>query len=256
MKLSVVIVSYNVKYYLEQCLLSLQRALSTIDSEVIVVDNHSKDGSCEYLREKFSDVQFIASRHNLGFARANNLAIKKCKGKYVLLLNPDTVVGEDTLIHAVDFMDKHADAGAVGVGMLHVDGTVAMESRRGIPSPMTAFYKMIGLCNRFPKSKRFGKYYMSYLPWDKPCEIEIVSGAFCLLRKEALDKVGLLDEDFFMYGEDIDLSYRILKGGYHNYYIPEQILHYKGESTEKSSFRYVHVFYGAMFIFFKSILVL
>jgi GT2 family glycosyltransferase len=251
MKLSVVIVSYNVKYYLEQCLFSLQRALSTIDSEVIVVDNHSKDGSCEYLREKFSDVQFIASRHNLGFARANNLAIKKCKGKYVLLLNPDTVVGEDTLIHAVDFMDKHADAGAVGVEMLHVDGTVAMESRRGIPSPMTAFYKMIGLCNRFPRSKRFGKYYMSYLPWDKPCEIEIVSGAFCLLRKEALDKVGLLDEDFFMYGEDIDLSYRILKGGYHNYYIPEQILHYKGESTEKSSFRYVHVFYGAMFIFFK-----
>lgn len=126
--------------------------------------------------------------------------------------------------------------------MIGATGQVAMESRRGLPSPMVAFYKMMGFCARWPKSKVFGRYYMGYLPWDEPAQIEVVSGAFCMLRRQAIEKVGLLDEDFFMYGEDIDLSYRILKGGFHNYYLPVDILHYKGESTEKSSFRYVHVF--------------
>jgi len=251
MKLTVVIVSYNVCDYLQQCLISLRRALKNVDAQVVVVDNHSKDDTVERLRKKFHEVQFISSNHNLGFSKANNLAIKQSNGQYVLLLNPDTIVGESVIDQCLTFMDSHPKAGGLGVQMLKADGSKANESRRGLPTPMTAFYKMSGLCSRFPKSRRFGKYYMGYLSWDEAAEIEVVSGAFFMLRREALDKVGLLDEDYFMYGEDIDLSYRLLKGGWQNWYLPAKILHYKGESTVKSSFRYVHVFYEAMLIFFK-----
>lgn len=269
LKLSVIIVNYNVKYYLDQCISSVLRAFevmkktSSSDSsvneevaEIIVVDNHSADGSVDYLEKRYPQmlypmVRFVRSAHNLGFARANNIAIRQSRGEYVLLLNPDTIVGEDTLKASVDFMDAHEDAGAVGVRMLGAQGRRAMESRRGLPTPMVSFFKMLGFCNRWPHHRLFGKYYMGYLPWDEPCQIEVVSGAYCMLRRKALDEVGLLDEDFFMYGEDIDLSYRVLKGGYHNYYLPVDILHYKGESTQKSSFRYVHVFYEAMLIFFR-----
>lgn len=251
MKLTVVIVNYNVRHYLYQCLSSLNRALQGIEAEVFVVDNHSKDGSVKALQRDFPNVSFIALNHNLGFAKANNIAIRQAKGEYVLLLNPDTIVGEGVLHDCLDFMQGHENAGAVGVKMLSADGAKAMESRRGLPTPMTAFYKFTGLCRRMPKSKRFGKYYMSYLSWEEAQEIEVVSGAFCLLSHRALQKAGLLDETFFMYGEDIDLSYRLLKAGFQNFYLPAEILHYKGESTEKSSFRYVHVFYEAMLIFFK-----
>ena len=251
MKLTVIIVSYNVKYYLEQCLDSLYKAIDGVEAEIYVVDNHSKDNSVEYLQERFHNVNFIACNHNMGFARANNIAINRTEGEYILLLNPDTIVGESTIKKSLNFMDSHKTAGALGVQMLKCNGEIAMESRRGLPTPLTAFYKMCGLCSKYPKSKRFGKYYMSYLPWDKPEQIEVISGAYCFIRREALDKAGTLDEDFFMYGEDIDLSYRILKQGYTNWYLPTQILHYKGESTQKSSFRYVHVFYEAMLIFFK-----
>ena len=269
LKLSVIIVNYNVKYYLDQCIRSVLRAFevmkkaSSSDSsvneevaEIIVVDNHSADGSVDYLEKRYPQmlypmVRFVRSAHNLGFARANNIAIRQSRGEYVLLLNPDTIVGEDALKASVDFMDVHEDAGAVGVRMLGAQGRRAMESRRGLPTPMVSFFKMLGFCNRWPHHRLFGKYYMGYLPWDEPCQIEVVSGAYCMLRRKALDEVGLLDEDFFMYGEDIDLSYRVLKGGYHNYYLPVDILHYKGESTQKSSFRYVHVFYEAMLIFFR-----
>ena len=251
MKLTVVIVNYNVRYYVEQCLRSLQRALANVDAQVYVVDNHSKDDSVALLQPLFPDVHFVASNHNLGFARANNIAIRQTESDYVLLLNPDTIVAEDTIARCVEFMDAHPDAGVVGVKMLTTTGKPALESRRAVPSPMVSFYKMTGLCARFPKSRRFGRYYLGYLPWDQPVEIEVASGAFSLLRREAIDKVGLLDEDFFMYGEDIDLSYRLLKGGYRNWYLPQRILHYKGESTKKSSFRYVHVFYEAMLIFFR-----
>lgn len=251
MKLTVIIVNYNVKFFVEQCLDSLERALDGIDSEVFVVDNHSSDGSIEYLKPRFPKVIFIESNHNLGFARANNIAIRQAEGQYVLLLNPDTFVGEQTIKQAIEFMDQHPKAGGAGVKMFNTDGTKALESRRGLPTPLTSFYKMCGLCSKFPESRRFGKYYMGYLSWDKPERIDIISGAFCLMRKEALDKAGHLDEDFFMYGEDIDLSYRLLKAGYDNWYLPLPILHYKGESTHKSSFRYVHVFYQAMLIFFK-----
>ncbi len=251
MKLSVVIVNYNVKYYLGQCLESLRRALKGIEAEVIVVDNHSHDDSVAYLRSRFPEVHFIASAHNLGFACGNNIAIRQSKGEYVLLLNPDTVVGEDAIRASVAFMDSHPGAGAHGVQMLNDCGERAPESRRGLPSPMVSFYKMAGLCKHFPQSDRFAHYYMGSLSWDVPGQIEVVSGAYCFLRKSALDRVGLLDEDFFMYGEDVDLSYRLLKGGFENWYLPVRILHYKGESTQKSSFRYVHVFYDAMLIFFR-----
>lgn len=258
LKLSVIIVNYNVKYYLDQCIRSVLRAFGEMKTpaEIIVVDNHSADGSVDYLEQRYPQmlypmVRFVRSAHNLGFARANNIAIRQSRGEYVLLLNPDTIVGEDTLKASVDFMDAHEDAGAVGVRMLGAQGRRAMESRRGLPTPMVSFFKMLGFCNRWPHHRLFGKYYMGYLPWDEPCQIEVVSGAYCMLRRKALDEVGLLDEDFFMYGEDIDLSYRVLKGGYHNYYLPVDILHYKGESTQKSSFRYVHVFYEAMLIFFR-----
>lgn len=258
LKLSVIIVNYNVKYYLDQCIRSVLRAFEEMNTpaEIIVVDNHSADGSVDYLEQHYPQklfpmVRFVRSAHNLGFARANNIAIRQSRGEYVLLLNPDTIVGEDVLKASVDFMDVHEDAGAVGVRMLGAQGRRAMESRRGLPTPMVSFFKMLGFCNRWPHHRLFGKYYMGYLPWDEPSQIEVVSGAYCMLRRKALDEVGLLDEDFFMYGEDIDLSYRVLKGGYHNYYLPVDILHYKGESTQKSSFRYVHVFYEAMLIFFR-----
>ena len=251
MKLTVIIVNYNVKHYLYQCLDSLYRAVKDLEAEVYVVDNHSRDGSINYVSKRFHDVNYVESNHNLGFARANNLAIRQSSGEYVLLLNPDTVVGENTIRRVLDFMDQHPEAGGAGVRMLKADGSKAMESRRGLPTPMTSLYKMTGLCKKRPQSKTFGHYYMSYLPWDEAAKIEVISGAFCMLRRSALEKVGLLDEDFFMYGEDIDLSCRLLKGGFENWYLPESILHYKGESTQKSSFRYVHVFYEAMLIFFR-----
>lgn len=251
MRLSVIIVSYNVKYYLEQCLASLQKSLKGIDSEVIVFDNHSHDGSVAYNSSLFPNVKYISCSHNLGFAKANNYAIRQSKGDYILLLNPDTIVGESTMEKALSFITSHHEAGAVGVRMMKANGADAKESRRGVPTPLTAFYKFSGLCKYFPRNHRLGKYYMGWLPWDKENEIEVVSGAFFLLRREALEAIGLLDEQFFMYGEDIDLSYRLLKGGWHNWYLPVRILHYKGESTEKSSFRYVHVFYKAMLTFFK-----
>ena len=242
MKLSVVIVSYNVRNYLEQCLLSVQRALEGIEGEVFVVDNHSDDDSVVTVREKYPWVRLIENQENLGFSKANNQAIRQSQADYVLLLNPDTVVAEDTLRGVLTFMDEHPKAGGAGVMMCYEDGSRAPESRRALPTPWVAALKMLGFTKR---------YYMSHLPWDQPCRIEVISGAFCLLRHEALKTIGLLDEDFFMYGEDIDLSYRLLKGGWENWYLPYSIIHYKGKSTQKSDYRYVHVFYQAMLIFFQ-----
>ncbi len=251
MKLTVIIVNYNVKYYVEQCLYSLEKALAGIDAQVYVVDNCSSDDSVEYLQSRFKEITLVQNRANLGFSRANNMAIRDSASEYVLLLNPDTMVSEDAIRTPLEFMDAHPKAGILGVRMLNTDGTVAKESRRGVPSPATAFYKMCGLCERFPQNRTFAHYYMSYLPWDRAEKIEVVSGAFCLLRRSALEEVGGLDQDYFMYGEDIDLSYRIGNNGWEAWYYPVDILHYKGESTQKTSFRYVHVFYKAMFIFFN-----
>ena len=250
MKISVVIVNYNVKYYVGQCIDSVRRALRGIDSEIIVVDNHSRDGSVDYL-SKIEGVRIIESGHNLGFSKANNIAIRQSTAEYVLMLNPDTIVAEDAIRMIIDFADSHPQAGGIGVRMHNDWGTTARESRRGLPSPMTSFYKIIGLSKRLPQHRKFGRYYMGWLPWDSPSRIEVVSGACFLVRRKALDEVGLMDEDYFMYGEDIDLSYRLLKGGWENWFVPADIIHYKGESTQKTSFNYVHVFYNAMLIFMR-----
>lgn len=237
---------------METCLHSVSAACQKVDSEVIVVDNNSVDGSISMVHEKFPWVKTIANTENTGFSKANNQAIRISGGEYVLLLNPDTVVEPDTFEKIVNFMDSHPDAGGLGVKMIDGKGRFLPESKRGLPTPRVAFYKVFGLAALFPKSKTFGQYHLGFLDNNKVHAVDVLSGAFMLLRKETLNKVGLLDEDFFMYGEDIDLSYRITKGGYRNYYFPEtRIIHYKGESTKKSSVNYVFVFYNAMIIFAK-----
>lgn len=250
--LSIIIVSYNVKFYLEQCLSSVFSASKNIDTEIFVVDNQSTDGSAQMVETKFNDIVLIKNNKNVGFSKANNQAIKKAKGKYILLLNPDTVVQEDTFEHCLHFMEKNAEAGAVGVKMIDGKGQYLPESKRAFPSPAIAFYKIFGLSILFPKSKNFGKYHLVHLDYNKTQAVDVLSGAYMFIRKETLDKSGLLDEDFFMYGEDIDLSYRIIKAGYKNYYLPAtKIIHYKGESTKKISLNYIIVFYKAMNIFAK-----
>lgn len=250
MKLSVIIVNYNVKHFLEQCLKSVSEALNGVDGEVIIVDNNSVDGSVEMVRNKFPSFTIIENKENVGFSKANNQAIRISSGEYVLLLNPDTVVQEDTFSKCLDFMDKTSDAGGLGVQMIDGKGRFLPESKRGLPTPAVAFYKVFGLAKLFPGSRLFGEYHLGYLPKNQIHQVDVLSGAFMMLRRAALDETGLLDEDYFMYGEDIDLSYRIIKAGYKNYYYPEtRIIHYKGESTKKSSVNYVIVFYKAMVIF-------
>lgn len=250
MKLTVVIVNYNVEYFLEQCLLSVRKALHGIDAEVFVVDNNSVDGSVAMVREKFPEVRLIANQENTGFSRANNQAMTLALGEYILLLNPDTVVEEDTFHRIAAFMDQHPEAGGLGVKMVDGKGRFLPESKRGLPTPAVAFYKIFGLSALFPKSPTFGQYHLTYLDNEQIHQVDILAGAFMLLRKSVLDRIGFLDETFFMYGEDIDLSWRIIKSGYKNYYFPEtRIIHYKGESTRKSSVNYVLIFYSAMLIF-------
>ncbi len=250
MKISVIIVNYNVEHFLEQCLHSVFKAAKNVSAEIFVVDNNSVDRSLQMIHDKFPDVILIANKKNTGFSHANNQAMRVASGQYILLLNPDTVVEEDTFEKIIAFMDAHPQAGGLGVKMLDGKGNFLPESKRGLPTPLVAFCKIFGLASLFPRSRLFGRYHLGFLDKDKTHEIEILSGAFMLMRKEALNKVGLLDENFFMYGEDIDLSYRILKGGYKNYYFPQtRIIHYKGESTRKSSVNYVFVFYNAMIIF-------
>jgi GT2 family glycosyltransferase len=250
MDLSIIIVNYNVRYFLEQALLSVERAIVGLETEVWVVDNNSVDTSVEMVRERFAWVKVIANDGNPGFSIANNQAIRQSTGKYVLLLNPDTVVEEDTFRRCYDFMEAHPAGGGLGVRMIDGGGQFLPESKRGLPTPWVAFTKAFGLARLFPKSRRFGHYHLGYLAEDETHEIEILAGAFMWMRRSTLDEVGLLDESFFMYGEDIDLSYRILLGGYKNYYLPTtNIIHYKGESTKRGSLNYVRVFYQAMIIF-------
>lgn len=251
-KLSIVIVNYNVKHFIEQCLNSVYNATKNIEAEVYVVDNNSVDGSCTMIKEKFPQVKLIENKTNYGFSYANNQAIKKSLGKYILLLNPDTVVKEDSFEKCIQFMDNKPDAGGLTIKMIDGKGRFLPESKRALPTPTVAFYKIFGLSRLFPKSKRFARYHLGHLSNDEIHDIEIMPGAYMMLRKETLDKIGLLDEDYFMYGEDIDLSYRIILAGYKNYYYPETtIIHYKGESTKKGSLNYVFIFYNAMIIFAK-----
>ena len=252
MKLSIVIVNYNVEHFLEHCLLSVRQAIKGIEAEVFVVDNNSVDGSVAMLKEKFPEVKLIENKTNTGFAKANNQAIKLSQGEYILLLNPDTVVEEDTFRKCIDFMDSHADAGALGVKMIDGQGKILKESKRGFPTPWVCFCKMSGLSKLFPHSSKYCGYYMGHLSYEQTNKVDILAGAYMFMRKVALDKSGLLDETFFMYGEDIDLSYRITLAGYNNYYFADtSIIHYKGESTKKGSLNYVYTFYNAMDIFAK-----
>ncbi len=263
MKLSVVIVNYNVKYFLKQCLASVlgsEKTLadgSNLELDVWVVDNDSVDGSVEMTRQDFPSVHIIENHENVGFAKANNQALESAEfgvrnSELILLLNPDTVVESDTFVKCADFMLAHPDCGGLCVKMVDGEGTYLKESKRGFPSPEASFYKMSGLIHLFPHSKRIGAYYMGHLPEDAVNEVEIMPGAFLMFRREVYEKIGGLDESYFMYGEDIDFSWRIRLAGWKNYYFPEtHIIHYKGESTKKGSMNYVYTFYNAMAIFVK-----
>ncbi len=250
MKLSIIIVNYNVEFYLEQCLLSVEKALKNIDGEIWVVDNHSVDYSIRMLKNKFPKVHLIENKENVGFSKANNQAIKNALGEYILILNPDTIVEEDTFEKAIAYLEGHINVGGLGVKMLDGKGNFLAESKRGLPTPQVAFYKISGLAKLFPKSKIFGRYHLGFLNKDEIHEVDILAGAFMLIPKKVFNEIGYFDERFFMYGEDIDLSYRIIQAGYKNVYFPKtSIIHFKGESTKKSSTNYVFIFYRAMVLF-------
>ncbi len=249
-EISIIIISYNVEAFLEQCLYSVYKSAINFEIEVFVVDNNSVDNSAEMVKSKFPDVKLICNNENKGFAYACNQGIKLSKGEYILLLNPDTVIQESSLFLCKNFMDENVSAGALGVRMINGKGEFLPESKRSLPTPISAFYKMFGFSKLFPKSKVFGKYQLKYIDENEIHKVEVLSGAYMFIRKNVLDKIGLLDEDFFMYGEDIDLSFRISQANYDNYYFPNTtIIHYKGESTKKTSIKYVKIFYNAMLIF-------
>jgi N-acetylglucosaminyl-diphospho-decaprenol L-rhamnosyltransferase len=250
LQLSIIIVNYNVKYFLEQCLSSVIKAIKNIDAEIMVVDNNSTDDSREFFNNRFQQVKFIWKNENAGFAKANNEALQSATGERILFLNPDTIVPEDCFEKCLEFFSFQNNIGALGVRMIDGGGSYLPESKRGFPSSFTSFCKMTGLAKFFPHSKLLANYYLGHLPENKIDEIDVLSGAFLLADKKILEITGGFDEAFFMYGEDIDLSYRIQKAGFKNYYFPETtILHFKGESTRKLSPQYNRDFYGAMLLF-------
>ena len=252
MELSIIIVNYNVKHFLEQCLCSVQKAINNakIDSEIIVIDNHSTDNSIGYLKPIFPCVKFISNDENIGFSKACNQGYKLSAGRYILFLNPDTIIPEDCFLKCISFFAKQNDAGAIGVKMLDGNGKFLKESKRAFPAPATSLFKLFGFAKLFPKSKTFSRYHLGYLNENKNHEVDVLAGAFMMVRRDVLNRLNGFDEVFFMYGEDIDLSYRIQRIGYKNYYLAEtSILHFKGESTRKGSLNYVRMFYKAMSIF-------
>lgn len=252
LQLSVIIVNYNVCEFLNHALVSLQKAMKGIRGEMIVVDNASDDGSVEMVRKRFPSVHLIVNETNLGFARANNLALRRARGKLLLLINPDTLVQEDTLRAMMRFFDENPDAGLAGCKILNPDGSFQLPCRRSFPTPWVAFTKIFGLSALFPKSRLFGRYNLTYLSPDETYELDAVSGSFMMVRREAYEQVGGLDEDFFMYGEDLDWCYRIQHAGWKNYYVPAtKIIHYKGESTRRSSLNEIRTFYQAMHLFVR-----
>jgi GT2 family glycosyltransferase len=252
MELSVIIVSYNVKEFLKKCLDSVLVASKNVSCEIFVVDNNSKDGSADMIIDSFPVVKLIANNENRGFSRANNQAIRISTGRFVLLLNPDTVIGPETFSKCIDFMNRNVDAGALGVKMINGQGMFLPESKRAFPRPGTAFFKSFGFSYLFPHSAFLNSYYLPSVDENKTSLTEVISGAFMFLRRDALDRSGFPDEDFFMYGEDIDLSYRLLKSGYKNYYFPEvSIIHFKGKSTRRDGFKDIQHFYDAMRLYVK-----
>ncbi len=250
MELSIIIVNYNVKFFLEQCLHAVLKAVEQIEAEIWVVDNQSSDGSIDYLRPLFPSISFIENPRNTGFSAANNLALQHCSGEFILYLNPDTLIPEDCLSNCLQFLRSHPKAGALGIRMLDGSGNFLPESKRAFPSPLRAFYKLLGFSALFPKSPIFNRYSLGNLSSLENHEVDVLAGAFMMVSKPVLKLTGAFDELFFMYGEDIDLSYRIQKAGFTNYYFAgSSIIHFKGESTRKGSMNYVILFYHAMFLF-------
>jgi len=252
MDISVVIVNYNVREFLNNALISLLKALEGYSSEIFVVDNASDDGSVELIQQRFPQVHLIANKTNVGFAKANNQALSIAKGKFLLLLNPDTLVQEDTFPKLIEFFQNNHDAGMIGCKILNSDGTLQLACRRSFPTPWTAFTKAFGLSSLFPKSKLFARYNLTYLDPDNSYEVDAISGSFMMLRKDVLEKIGGLDESFFMYGEDLDWCFRVQRSGWKVYYVPTtSIIHYKGESTKRSDIDELKVFYNAMRLFVR-----
>ncbi len=251
MILSVIIVNYNVKILLRECLDSVSTAIAELDAEVFIVDNASTDNSIELLQPLFPQFHFIRNDINTGFAKANNQALALASGKFILFLNPDTLVPPSCFYKCISFMEQHEDAGALGVKMINGKNEFLKESKRGFPSPMVSFWKMTGIAGLFPRSPVFAKYYLGHLDENTINKVDVLSGAFMFVRKDVLDITGGFDERFFMYAEDIDLSYRITKAGFNNYYLPDvTIIHYKGESTKKD-IKHIKQFYLAMSQFVK-----
>jgi len=250
--LSVIIVNYNVKEFLQNLLYSVEKASTNITKEIIVVDNASDDGSAKVIKEKFPSVKLIKNQSNVGFGIANNQALKMASGEFLLLINPDAVVSEDTFDKMISFFKKNPDVGLAGCKILNPDGTLQLACRRSFPGPWTSFCKVTGLSNLFPSSKLFARYNLTYLNFDQTYEVDAISGSFMMMRREVYEKVGGFDEHFFMYGEDLDLSYRIKQAGYKVFYVHStQIIHYKGESTRRSNLDETKVFYEAMHLFVK-----
>ena len=250
MELSVIIVNYNVKHFLEQCLCSVHKAIEGVQAEVIVIDNNSSDESVEYLQPAFNSVRFISNKENIGFGNACNQGFDLASGKFILFLNPDTIISEDCLRNCISFLESHTDAGALGIKMLDGNGKFLKESKRAFPSPITSLFKLLGLSRLFPHSKVFAKYHLGHLDENKHHQVEVLSGAFMMVKRNVLEQTGGFDKAFFMYGEDIDLSYRIQKAGFKNYYYAANpIIHFKGESSRKGSMNYIRLFYMAMSIF-------
>lgn len=250
MLLSIVTVNYNVRQFLENALTSIGRALEGIDGEVIVVDNASRDNSVAMVRKTFPWVHVIANEENVGFARANNQALRVAKGKYILLINPDSIVQEDTFRVMIQYLDAHPEVGLAGCKVLNPDGTFQLPCRRSFPTPWVAFTKMFGLSALFPSSRLFGQYNLTYLSPDETYPVDAVSGSFMMVRREVYEKIGGLDESYFMYGEDLDWCYRVRQAGYTVAYVHEtSVIHFKGESTRRSDINEVRLFYKAMELF-------
>ncbi|HHE46498.1 MAG TPA: glycosyltransferase [Bacteroidetes bacterium] len=248
--ISIIIVNYNVKHFAEQCLRSVAAATGSLNVEVFLVDNGSGDGSVEYLRSRFPAVKIIDNGGNLGFGRANNIAFRQAKGRYLLVLNPDTLLGEDTLQLLVEYMDANPQVGAVGPKILTRDGSFDTTSKRSFPTPWVAFCRFSGLARLFPRSKLFGRYDLLYLDPDQPAEVDSLVGSCMMVRSEVYRQVGGFDEDYFMYGEDIDWCYRIKQAGWQIHFAPvTTIVHFRGESTRRSNVNRDRAFYGAMHLF-------
>jgi GT2 family glycosyltransferase len=249
MQLTIVIVSYNVKYFLEQCLYSVLQATKGISAEVLVVDNFSMDESVAYLKKQFPSVTFLELKENIGFARANNKVLELLNGRFVLLLNPDTIITQESVLNCIRHFEKNPSTGALGVRMINGCGSYLRESKRGSMQLWTSLTKILGLASLFPKSRIFSSYYIGWLPEDENHPVAVLSGAFLMIRKDLYQSIGGFDERFFMYGEDIELSYAVMDKGFANHYLGETtILHFKGESTIKDR-NYRHHFFEAMNLF-------